>query len=124
MGHCLKIFDAAERRLEQERACSTLPKFDLFGAGVQQDARARNFLSEAKYQIDCNGWRMEGNFMEWDYSILSGKGTQDCRRFQTTMEFGYNLQYYVYRSERPTFKLFDAGPAIDAEKCSKHRSSS
>lgn len=72
-----------------------------------------------KFNIDCNGWQVDGNFFEWDYNIL-----------------GPNGQYIATVSKQPfnwtdTYVIDIADPqdaiyalmlvlAIDAEKCSRN----
>lgn len=62
-GHCLKIFDASGREIGtvKERVLTFLPKFELYLGGnyVGCIRKEMSFL-RPRYQIDCNGWQVEG----------------------------------------------------------------
>ena len=64
-GHCLKIFDSAGREvgLVKERVFTWLPKFELYSGGRYLGCVAREWSwFKPRYTVDCNGWRMEGDF--------------------------------------------------------------
>ena len=63
-GHCLKIFDMQGNTV----GCV---KEKVFYAGCLSRELT---LFRPTYDIDCNGWRIEGNFWEWDYDILDAYG--------------------------------------------------
>ena len=76
-GHCLKIFDAAGREVGtvRERVLTLLPKFELYLGDRYVGCIRKEFtFFRPRYHIDCNGWQVEGNWLEWDYSILDGSG--------------------------------------------------
>ena len=76
-GHCLKIFDGSgnEIGMVQERIFTLLPKFEMYLGGRYVGCISKEFtFLKPKYNIDCNGWHVEGNFFEWDYEILSVTG--------------------------------------------------
>ena len=91
-GHKLRIYDAAgqEAGLVKQKVFCWLPQFELY-AGGQYIGRIRKKWSflRPKYLFDCNGWSVEGNFLEWDYQILRQDGTPysleeaDCIRSLT-----------------------------------------
>ena len=66
-GHCLKIFDAqgCEVGTVKERILSFLPKFELYKGDTYVGCISKEFsFFRPRYNIDCNGWNIEGNFME------------------------------------------------------------
>ena len=76
-GHCLKIFGASgnEIGMVQERVFTFLPKFELYLGGRYMGCISKEFaFFKPKYNIDCNGWHVEGDFFEWDYDILNRQG--------------------------------------------------
>lgn len=70
-----------------------------------------------KYSIECNGWRVDGDFLEWIYSIVdeNGYGVAIISR----QLFHWNDTYVidVVRSQDALCALMVV-LAIDAEKCS------
>lgn len=121
-GHCLKIFDAAGRELGtvRERVLTWLPKFELYLGDRYVGCIRKEFtFFRPRYHIDCNGWQVEGNWLEWDYSILDGSGgcvaqiSKDLFRWTGT---------YVIDVSRPSDALcaLMVVLAIDAEKCSRN----
>ena len=69
------------------------------------------------YNIDCNGWHVEGDWLGWDYSITDGCG----RTVATVSKELFNwTDTYSIEVERPEDALsaLMVVLAIDAEKCS------
>ena len=121
-GHCLKIFDShgSEIGMVKERVLTFLPKFELYLGGNYIGCISKEFtFFKPKYNIDCNGWHVEGDFFEWDYSIFSAAGqkvaTVSKQLFRWTDTYGIDV-----------LNPDDALPAlmlvlaIDAEKCSRN----
>ena len=74
-GHCLKIFSVygEEVGTVKEKVLTLLPKFEVYEKEryigcIQKEL---TFL-KPKYDIDFNGWRVEGDFLGWDYDVYSG----------------------------------------------------
>lgn len=77
-GHCLKIYDASGREVGtvKERVFTFMPKFELYIGDRYVGCINREFtFFKPRYNIDCNGWSVEGSFLEWDYSIYSNTGS-------------------------------------------------
>lgn len=120
-GHCLKIYDALgfEIGTVKERILTLLPKFELY-LGDQYYGCVSKELSffRPRYNIDCRGWHVEGNFLEWDYSIADSYGgfvasiSKELFRWTDT---------YVIDVPDPANALcaLMLVLAIDAEKCSR-----
>lgn len=74
-GHCLRIFDAAGCPVGcvKEKIFTWMPQFELYtGEDDYVGCLSRELtLFRPSYHIDCNGWRVEGSFWEWDYDILA-----------------------------------------------------
>ena len=71
------------------------------------------------YNIDYNGWHIDGTIMEWDYSILDRSGYSIAR---VNKELFHMTDIYVIDVQDPGNAL-DALMfvlAIDAEKCSRN----
>ena len=76
-GHCLKIFDAAGREvgMVNERIFTFLPKFEMYEDGKYVGCISKEFsFFKPKFNIDCNGWHIDGDLFEWDYDVLDASG--------------------------------------------------
>ena len=121
-GHCLKIFDptGSELGMVKQRVFTLPPKFDLYRGATQIGSLKKEFsLFRHRYNLDCNGWHVEGDFFEWDYSIFSAAGQKVAA---ISKQFFRWTDTYVIDVLNPS----DALPAlmlvlaIDAEKCSRN----
>lgn len=121
-GHRLKIFDinGKEIGIVQERVFTLLPKFEMY-LGGEYIGCIRKELSffKPKYDIDYKGWHVEGNFFEWDYTIINEYGEEVAavskELFNWTDTYSINVKY-------PNDAIFALMLvlAIDAEKCSRN----
>ena len=121
-GHCLKIYDAAGSEIgtAKEVVLTLLPKFELYlgDTYVGCISKELSFL-KPKYNIDCNGWHMVGDFMRWNYSILDMSG----RNIAVVSKQVFHLtDTYVIDVCDPQDALcaLMLVLAIDAEKCSRN----
>ena len=92
-GHCLKIFDGCIKK-----------EFSFF---------------KPSYDIDYNGWHIEGSFMEWDYNITDTTGNTVASISKEILH--WTDQYVidvVDENDALTALMFVL--AIDAEKCSRN----
>lgn len=121
-GHCLKIFDAAGNEIGtvKERVFTWLPKFEIYLGDRYMGCISKelSFL-KPRYNIDCNGWHIEGNFMEWDYNILNGSGQEIAT---VSKQLFHWTDTYVIDIRDPGDALcaLMLVLAIDAEKCSRN----
>lgn len=120
-GHCLKIFDAAgyEIGTVKEKIFAFLPKFEIYFGERYVGCISKEFsLFKPKYNIDCNGWHIDGNFFEWDYNILNMSG--QCIATVSKQLFNWT-DTYVIDVVNPQDALYALMLvlAIDAEKCSR-----
>ena len=71
-GHCLHILNAAGEHIGtvQERVLTFLPRFELYIRDQYVGSIQKQFtFFTPKFDIDCNGWRAEGDLLEWDYRV-------------------------------------------------------
>lgn len=120
-GHRLKIFDAWDREVGtvKEKILTFLPKFELYLGDEYLGCISREFtLFRPKYNIDCNGWRVEGNWVEWDYRVLDHAGNLVAT---ISKELWKWTDTYVIDVQDPRNALcaLMLVLAIDAEKCSR-----
>ncbi len=121
-GHCLKIFDASghEIGMVKERLLTLLPKFEMYLGAQYLGCVSKEFtFLKPKYNIDCNGWQVEGNFLEWDYRILDS--SEQCIA-NISKELLNWTDTYVLDIHNPQDALcvLMFVLAIDAEKCSRN----
>ena len=66
-GHCLKIFDAYGEEIGtvKERIFTFMPKFEMYFKNQYVGCISREFaLFKPKYNVECNGWHVEGNDLQ------------------------------------------------------------
>ena len=76
-GHCLKIFDNRGNELGtvKERIFTFLPKFEMYLGQTYVGCISKEFtFFKPKFNIDCNGWQVDGDWFEWDYQITDHAG--------------------------------------------------
>lgn len=120
-GHCLKIYDAAGREIGtvKERIFSFLPKFEMYLGERYIGCISKEFtFFMPKYHIDCNGWQVDGDWLEWDYSIFDKNGRQIA---SVNKEIWNWTDTYVIdvADQADALCALMLVLAIDAEKCSR-----
>lgn len=120
-GHTLHILNRQGKHIGtvKERIITLLPKFELYVHDEYVGCISKELtLFKPAFNIDFNGWHVEGSFMEWDYSVIDGSGRQIA---QVSKEI-FNL------TDTYSIEVFDSADAlcalmlvlaIDAEKCSR-----
>ena len=122
-GHCLKIFDTNRNEVGmiQERIFTLLPKFEIYLNKQYAGCISKEFsFFRPKYNIDYNGWHVEGDFFEWDYQILdqSGRYIADVSK----QLFNWTDTYMIdVQNPRDALCALMLVLAIDAEKCSREK---
>ena len=120
-GHCLKIYDAQGREIGtvKERILTFFPKFEMYLGDRYVGCISKEFtFFFPKYNIDCNGWHVDGDLFEWDYQILNSSGRPVAN---ITKEIWNWTDTYVIDVHTPQDALcaLMLVLAIDAEKCSR-----
>lgn len=121
-GHCLHIQNAAGQHIGtvKEVVLTFLPKFEIYAQDTYVGCISKEFtFFKPRYHIDCNGWQIDGSFMEWDYQIINGAGV---RVATVSKELFHMTDTYVIDVVRPEDGLMALMVvlAIDAEKCSRN----
>lgn len=120
-GHRLKIFDVYGNELGtvNQKVLTFLPKFEIY-LGENYIGCINKELSffKPRYNIDFNGWSVEGDFFEWDYRVLSSDGREIA---SVSKELFNWTDTYVIDVVNPGDALCTLMLvlAIDAEKCSR-----
>lgn len=119
-GHRLQIYDAFGNPVGrvQERVLTMLPKFEMYvGERLVGEIKKEFTFFRPKFSLDCNGWTVEGNFWEWDYTVYDG-----AREVMTISKELFNwTDTYSMDIRRPEDALFCLMIvlSIDAVKCSQ-----
>ncbi len=120
-GHCLKIFDASGNELGtvKERVLTFLPKFEIYLKDQYIGCIQKEFsFFTPKFHIDCNGWQVEGNFFEWDYTVLDGYGQSVATVSKQLLNWTDTYMLDIVNPQNALCVLMLV-LAIDAEKCSR-----
>ena len=122
-GHCLKIYDPEEQQelgTVKEEILTWLPKFELYeGETCIGTLKKELTFFKPKYNIDFNGWHVEGDVFEWDYTITGPDGGTVAA---VSKEPFHWTDTYVLDITDPQDALYVLMfvLAIDAEKCSRN----
>lgn len=122
-GHQLHIYDAnnCEIGMIRQKLLAFFPEFEIELGGRTVGRIQKEFsVFKPRYQIDCNGWRVEGDFMGWDYDVYSGFDrilhiSKELLKFRDT---------YVIDIKNPQDELMGMMLviAIDAANCTQNNS--
>lgn len=121
-GHTLKIYDANNLEIAtvKEKVFSWLPKFEMyFGERYIGSINKEFTFFKPKFNIDFNGWQIDGNFLEWDYKILTVNGDIIATVSKEIFKLTDTYTIDVINEQDALFSLMLV-TAIDAEKCSKN----
>ena len=120
-GHCLKIYDASGHEVGtvKERVLTWLPKFEMYLGAEYFGCISKEFsFFTPKFNIDCNGWHIDGDWFEWDYSILDSSGDNIASVSKEIWNFTDTYTIDVFDPQDSLCVLMLV-LAIDAEKCSR-----
>lgn len=120
-GHRLVIFDAYghELGMVSQRILTFLPKFEIFKNGEYIGCLKKEFsLFVPHYNLDYNGWHIDGSFMEWDYSIIDHNGYPVATVSKELLHLTDTYVLDIINPENALDVLMFV-LAIDAEKCSR-----
>lgn len=119
-GHCLQIYDAKEQHVGtvKEEVMTLLPKFRMYqGEKYIGDIRKELSFFVPKFSLDCNGWNVEGNFLEWDYVVKDKNEQIIMKANKQLLNWTDTYSIEVYRQEDALYSLMIV-LAIDAAKAS------
>ena len=120
-GHKLVIYDAGgnEVGMVVQKVLTFLPGFEIYERGNYIGCISKEFsFFQPRYNIDYNGWHIDGTFMEWDYNIADQNGSPVA---YISKELFHMTDTYVIDVSNPQNALYALMfvLAIDAEKCSR-----
>lgn len=121
LTHHLKIYDGNDNYMGsiKQHFLTLLPKFDLFvGNNLIGSIRKELTLFAPRYSIDFNGWRIEGNWLEWDYQIVDDRNREIAKISKELLNWTDTYSIEIHNSQNALCVLMVV-LAIDAEKCSR-----
>lgn len=121
-GHCMKVFNASGKEVGmlQEKVLTFLPKFEIYLFGSYAGCIKKEFtFLKPVFDIDYNGWHVQGDFWEWDYNIVDASGRPVATVSKELLNFTdtYSIDIREPKDALATLMLV---LAIDAEKCSRN----
>lgn len=121
-GHRLEIYGRQGQYLGrvQEEVLTLLPRFALYEGEdyVGQIKKEFSFFSP-RFALDCRDWRVEGDWLEWDYQVIDSRGRLVMRASKEPLRWTDTYQIQVEQPEDALLCLMIV-LAIDAEKCSRN----
>lgn len=95
-----------------------MPKFELYIGEHMVGVLEKEFtFFRPKFHLDCNGWTVEGDFWEWDYTVTDGRRTvMSLSKELWNWTDTYSMD--IPRTEDALLCLMIV-LAIDAAKCSQ-----
>ena len=121
-GHLLRIYNAAGREVGyiQEKVLTFLPKFEMYLGNRYAGSICKEFtFFKPKFNIDYNGWTVDGDWFEWDYNILDPSGRSVANISKQLWNWTDTYVIDVYDPNDAVCALMLV-LAIDAEKCSRN----
>lgn len=121
-GHLLRVYnaDGAELGYIKERVLTWLPKFEICISDVCVGFVKKEFtFFRPQFTIDYNGWQVNGDFWEWDYSVEDANGGHIATVTKELWKLTDTYSIDVCDPENALITLMLV-LAIDAEKCSRN----
>ena len=119
-GHRLEIYGPAGDHLGtvKEEVLTFLPRFALYiGEEYLGCIRKEFTFFRPRFQLDCSGWQVEGNFLEWDYTVVDRAGGLVMQASKELFHWTNTYTLDIVRPEDALLCLMIV-LAIDAAKCS------
>ena len=121
-GHKLVIYDGngEEVGLVQQEILTLMPRFSLYQKGQLEGTIRREFtFFKPSYNIDFNGWHVEGDWLGWDYSICDRGGNIVAT---ISKELWHLTDQYIIdvKKKEDALHALMVVLAIDADKCSQN----
>lgn len=115
------VYDAQGEKIAmlKSKFFDIMPQFRLF-IGDEEVGRVKKkftFFTQ-KFNVDCNGWKIDGNILGWDYSIVDADGNLVA---SMSKELWHLTDQYVLNIVNPqdALMVLMIVLAIDAEKAER-----
>ena len=103
----------------QQRLFTFRPKYELYSANNYLGCITKEFtFFKPTFTIDMNGWVIDGDFFEWDYSIKDSRGALVATAYK---EFSFTDTYVIdVMDPADALGALMVVVTIDAEKDSRN----
>ena len=121
-GHQMRIYDARGNEVGcvKQKVFAWLPKFEIYSGESYVGCISKEFtFFQPKFNIDFNGWRVDGDWFEWDYTIFDASDRCVATVSKEIWNFTDTYSIEVERADDALYALMLV-LAIDAEKCSRN----
>lgn len=121
LGHTLHILDNVGEHIAtlRQKLLTFMPKSLIYKGDELVGSVEREFaLFTPRYNFDFNGWHVEGDVFEWDYTIMDQMGNVVASVQKELFHFTDTYVIEVNKSEDALDALMFT-LAIDVEKCSR-----
>ncbi len=120
-GHLLRIYDGNGNEIGyiKEKILTWLPKFEMYIGNRYAGCISKEFtFLKPKFNIDYNGWQVDGDWFEWDYTILNSAGQSIASVSKELWNWTDTYMIDIHDPRNAVYALMLV-LAIDAEKCSR-----
>lgn len=122
LGHRIRIFDryGGEVGYIQEKLLRLFAEFDVYIGGRRYGSIKKKFsLFTPRYDIDYNGWSIDGDFLGWNYRVKQPGGFAAAH---ISKEFLHLTDTYVIDifDDSDEINVLMLVLAIDAANCSNN----
>ena len=121
-GHLLRIYDSMGNEVGyiKEKVLTWLPKFEMYiGENYVGSINKEFTFFKPKFNVEYKDWEVEGNWTEWDYTILDRVGREVAAVTKEIFKFTDTYVIDVNDPQNAIYALMLV-LAIDAEKCSRN----
>lgn len=121
-GHLLRIYDSNGNDIGylKEKMLTWLPKFEMYlGESYIGSINKEFTFFKPRFNIDYNGWKIDGDWLEWDYTILNAYGQRVATVSKELLNWTDTYVIDVCDPQNAIYALMLV-LAIDAEKCSRN----
>lgn len=119
LSHKQVIYDGKGREvgMVKEKIIDILPNFLLYKDGEKVgQCRKKLTVIRPKFEIDFNGWDIQGNWLEWDYAIVDESG-RDVAVISKKLIRLTDTYVIDVKDEADALDALMVVLAIDMEKC-------
>lgn len=120
-GHLLRIYNNQGVSIAsvKEKVFSWLPRFEMYVGEQYTGCIKKEFtFFKPKFSVDFKGWQVDGDWFEWDYSILDFSGQCVATVSKELWNWTDTYTIDILNPEDALYVLMLV-IAIDAEKCSR-----
>lgn len=121
-GHKFHILDQNGEHIAtvKQVVLTFMPRFEMYINGSLAGSLSKKLsFFKPEYELDFRGWRVSGNFLEWDYSMIDSAGNTVAVISKEVFKL---TDTYTIETENDSDALCAllVTLAIDAEKCSRN----